>query len=171
MRTSLQSASSSSAMISGSEVIDPCPISVAADMMVIVPSGAMLTHGLSSLPTRSVAGTAASARPDSTIANESPAAPIMTCRRVRSSPREARILMCLFMARLPRGALDRPHDALIGAAAADVAAYVFDDLCTRRLRLMLEQIGRAHNLARLAIPALRHPLGQPGLLHRMAGVW
>ena len=34
-------------MISGSEVIDPCPISVAADMMVIVPSGAMLTHGLS----------------------------------------------------------------------------------------------------------------------------
>ncbi len=25
-------------MISGSEVIDPCPISVAADMMVIVPS-------------------------------------------------------------------------------------------------------------------------------------
>ena len=37
-------------MISGSEVIDPCPISVAADMMVIVPSGAMLTHGLSALP-------------------------------------------------------------------------------------------------------------------------
>ena len=33
-------------MISGSEVIEPCPISVAADMMVIVPSGAMLTHGL-----------------------------------------------------------------------------------------------------------------------------
>ena len=34
-------------MISGSEVIDPCPISVAADMMVMVPSVAMLTHGLS----------------------------------------------------------------------------------------------------------------------------
>ena len=34
-------------MISGSEVIDPCPISVAADMMVMVPSVAMLIHGLS----------------------------------------------------------------------------------------------------------------------------
>jgi hypothetical protein len=32
-------------MISGSEVIDPCPISVAADMMVMVPSVAMLTTG------------------------------------------------------------------------------------------------------------------------------
>ncbi len=40
-------------MISGSEVIDPCPISVAGDMMVIVPSAAMLTHGLSALPVRS----------------------------------------------------------------------------------------------------------------------
>ena len=33
-------------MISGSEVIDPCPISVAADMIVMVPSVAMLIHGL-----------------------------------------------------------------------------------------------------------------------------
>ena len=64
-------------MISGSEVIDPCPISVAADMMVIVPSGAMLTHGLSACPVRSAASTAASARP-SANANERPAAPIMT---------------------------------------------------------------------------------------------
>ena len=40
-------------MISGSEVIDPCPISVAADMMVIVPSVAMLTQGLSAVPVRS----------------------------------------------------------------------------------------------------------------------
>ena len=50
MRTFDQSASSSSAMISGSEVIDPCPISVAADMMVMVPSGAIDTQGLSALP-------------------------------------------------------------------------------------------------------------------------
>ena len=47
MRTRDQSASSSSAMIKGSDVIEPCPISVAADMMVTVPSVAMLTHGLS----------------------------------------------------------------------------------------------------------------------------
>ena len=68
-------------MISGSEVIDPCPISVAADMMVMVPSDAMLTQGLSSWPTRSVAGTAASAPPRNAMANESPAAPIITWRR------------------------------------------------------------------------------------------
>ena len=65
-------------MISGSEVIDPCPISVAADMMVMVPSGAMLTHGLSAWPLRSPAITAASARPPSAIAKERPAAPIIT---------------------------------------------------------------------------------------------
>ena len=54
-------------MISGSEVIDPCPISVAADMMVMVPSGAMLTHGLSAWPAllgRDRGGVGASAERD-----------------------------------------------------------------------------------------------------------
>ena len=37
-------------MISGNEVMDPCPISVAGDMRVIVPSSAMLTQGLSAFP-------------------------------------------------------------------------------------------------------------------------
>src|SRR4051794_16653561 len=78
--------------------------------------------------------------------------------------------MGLFMSRLLRGALDRAHDALVGAAAADVRAHVLDDLGARRLGLLLEQIGRAHDLAGLAVAALRHPLGEPGLLHRMAGV-
>ena len=65
-------------MISGSEVIDPCPISVAADMMVMVPSVAMLTHGLIVWPARSAASTAASARPRARMANDRPAAPIIT---------------------------------------------------------------------------------------------
>ena len=65
-------------MISGSEVIDPCPISVAADMMVIVPSGAMLIHGLNACPVRWPASTEASACPPSAIANVIPAAPIIT---------------------------------------------------------------------------------------------
>ena len=65
-------------MISGSEVIDPCPISVAADMMVIVPSGAMLTHGLRARPVRSPVITAASPRPPRATAKERPAAPIIT---------------------------------------------------------------------------------------------
>jgi hypothetical protein len=67
-------------MISGSEVSDPCPISVAGDMIVIVPSGAMLTHGLSALPLRSLPSTAAAARrlTPTAMAKLSPAAPIIT---------------------------------------------------------------------------------------------
>ena len=78
--TLAQSASSSSAMISGSEVIDPCPISVAADMIVIVPSGrdahprAQRLAGALGRERRR-----ARVRPSSATANDSPAAPIMTC--------------------------------------------------------------------------------------------
>src|SRR3954462_7799776 len=136
IRTLAQSASSSSAMISGSEVIDPCPISVAADMMVMVPSGAMLIHGLSVCPDRSVASTATPSGPDSATANDNPAAPIMIWRRETGV---AIFLMCLFMSRLPRRALDRAHDSWVGPAPADVGAHVLDDLGTRRLRFLLEQ--------------------------------
>src|SRR5262245_1141048 len=68
---------------------------------------------------------------------------------------------------LPSSALDRAHDALIGAAAADVRTHVFDDLVTRRLWVLLEQVGGAHDLSGLAVAALRHLLGQPGLLQRV----
>jgi hypothetical protein len=80
MRTFDQSASSSSAMISGSEVVDPCPISVAGDMMEMEPSVAMLTHGLSGLPAISADGAAANASSSraSATANVSPATPIIT---------------------------------------------------------------------------------------------
>src|SRR5438552_7577588 len=131
MRTLLQSASSSSAMINGSEVIDPCPISVAADMMVVVPSGAMLTHGLSSWPTRSAAGTAASARPRKAMANERPAAPIMTWRRESGAVRLA-FVMCVMALALPCGALDRAHDPLVRSVAAETGIPVLYDLVARR---------------------------------------
>src|SRR5215468_3819947 len=79
-------------------------------------------------------------------------------------------LMWAFMSHLPSGALNRTHNALISATAADIGAHVFNDLLARRLRIVLEQVGRAHNLAGLAVAALRHALGQPGLLHRMTGI-
>jgi hypothetical protein len=48
-------------------------------MMVMVPSGAMLTHGLITRPVRSDARVAAPASgPSSAMAKESPAAPIIT---------------------------------------------------------------------------------------------
>src|SRR6478735_6583119 len=138
MRTRDQSASISSAMISGSDVIEPCPISVAADMMVIVPSVPMLIHGLSAVPLVSVARTAASA-PGSAKANERPAAPIMTWRRDRASSER---LMGLFISRLLRGALDRAHDADIRPAAADVRAHVLDDFGACRFRILFQQVCR-----------------------------
>src|SRR3984893_9882476 len=57
-----------------------------------------------------------------------------------------------------------------GAAAADMPAHLREDLSASRVRIPLQQIGRAHDLSGLAIAALRHPLGQPRFLHRMQGV-
>src|SRR5262249_61481235 len=71
---------------------------------------------------------------------------------------------------LPRGALDRAHDALIGSAAADIGAHMLDDLVARWLWLLLEQVGGGHDLAGLAVAALRHAFGEPGLLQGMARV-
>src|SRR5689334_1887210 len=71
---------------------------------------------------------------------------------------------------LLRCALDRAHDALVGPTAADVGAHMLHDLLARWLWIVLEQIGRAHDLPALAVAALRHPLGEPSLLNRMAGI-
>src|SRR5882757_1199779 len=167
MRTCDQSASSSSAMINGSEVIDPCPISVAADMMVMLPSVAMLTQGLSIWPVRSTAKTAASARPPSAMPNDRPAAPIIIWRRDTGISNS---MKGLFMSRLQRRALNSAYNALIGPTATDVGAHVRDDLGAGRLWLLAKQVGRAHDLTGLTVAALRYPLGQPSFLERMAGV-
>src|SRR4051812_44945598 len=135
-------------------------------MMVMVPSVAMLIHGLSDVPAGSVARTAASVFP-SAKANDSPAAPIMTWRRDSAI---SECMMGLFMSRLLRGAFDRAHDALIGPAAADVGAHVLHDLGARRLRFMLQQVGRAHDLAGLAVTTLWDALGEPGFLHRVSRI-
>ena len=76
----------------------------------------------------------------------------------------------MVMVSLLRGALDGAHDARIGAAAADVAVHVRDDLLARRLLVLREQRRRLHDLAGLAVAALRHLLGDPRLLQRMAAV-
>ncbi len=70
--------------------------------------------------------------------------------RFRPLPREARSI-----ARRMRG---------LGAAAADMPAHLREDLSASRVRILLQQIGRAHDLTGLAIAALRRPLGQPSLL-------
>src|SRR5262245_51854907 len=169
MRTFAQSASSSSAMIRGSEVMDPCPISVAADMMVIVPSGAIETHGLRAFPARSATSVAARAALPASTAKVRPAAPTMTWRRDSVLKREDR--RWRVMSGLPGSALDSAHDPLVGAAAADVGAHVLDDLLARRLGGALQQVSRAHDLSRLAVAALRHVLGEPRLLQPVRGIF
>src|SRR5258708_28310567 len=67
---------------------------------------------------------------------------------------------------LPRGALNRAHNALIGSAAAEVRAHMRDDLGACRLGILLAPVGRAHYLSGLAIAPLRHLLGEPSLLDR-----
>ena len=146
-------------MISGSDVIDPCPISVAADMIVMVPSVAMLIQGFIALRGPSPERAAAFRLFGAAIANVNPAAPIITWRRLSTDA-----LMDLFMSRLPRSAFNRAHDPLVGAAAANVCAHVLDDLRPGGLRFLLKQIGRAHDLTGLAVATLRHALGEPGFL-------
>src|SRR5437868_12802656 len=89
----------------GKDVIDPWPISIAGDMIEIVPSGAMLTQGLKDFPLISAAGTAALAAGEraSATAKLNPAAPIITWRRDGRSC-EISGAMCVCMAQPFRAA-------------------------------------------------------------------
>src|SRR5712692_9196196 len=69
-----------------------------------------------------------------------------------------------------RRALDRGDDLVVGAAAAEVARHVLHDLLSRRAFRPGKQRRRGHDLARLAVAALRHLLGDPRLLQRMIAV-
>src|SRR5882672_1972200 len=72
--------------------------------------------------------------------------------------------------RLDRGgAMDRLADFLVGPTATDIGHRLVD-LGVGRRRGLLEQRYRSHDLARLAVAALRHLLFDPRLLHRMAAV-
>src|SRR4051812_10639747 len=67
-----------------------------------------------------------------------------------------------------RGLLDRGADARIGAAAADVAGHGVIDIGVARLGRCGEQGARRHDLARLAVAALRHVEREPRLLDFLA---
>src|SRR5690348_9245303 len=71
---------------------------------------------------------------------------------------------------LLRRALNGARDPDVGAAAADVRAHVFHDFVPARVALLFKQACGAHDLAGLAVAALRHLLRQPGLLQRMTGI-
>ena len=58
-------------------------------------------------------------------------------------------------------------DALVTAAAADVAGHRFNYLIVGRFWILYQQRGRLHDLADLAITALRDVELSPSLLNRM----
>src|SRR5262245_37128074 len=134
--------------------------------MEIVPSVAMVTQrfaangasAASASPTRAC-GTTVSAR-------VRPAVSLMKRRRLIG-----RLLVWPAMASaLARSTLDRADNAQIGAAAADIAVHVLDDLRPRRVLVARQEFRRLHDLTGLAVAALRHLLGDPGFLQRMAAV-
>src|ERR1700685_2125595 len=66
-------------------------------------------------------------------------------------------------------AMDGAAEPLIGTAAA----YIGDvriDVGVGRIWTLLEKSRRRHDLPALAVAALRHILGNPGLLHRVPAV-
>src|ERR1700687_6059383 len=86
------------------------------------------------------------------------------------SLREKQRLGGLRFAGLRGGAMDGLADALVGSAAADVAAHEVIDIGVGRVGLLGEQRDGGHDLSGLAIAALRDVFFDPGLLHRVAPV-
>src|SRR6185295_1542131 len=180
VETFLQSHSSSSATSWARPVIVPWPISERATRITQESSGLIATQMLTSLAPFSAAtsvmpGTLKpSTRPPPAIATE----PTTNLRResfgvlsivfvMASSSR-----LAISGARLPAVAGREMHgfaDALVGPAAADVG-HRRVDIGVGRLRLLLQQRDGGHDLARLAVAALRHIDRRPGFLHRMRGV-
>jgi hypothetical protein len=68
-----------------------------------------------------------------------------------------------------RGLLDRFADADIGPTAADVAGHRTIDVGVVRMRIVRQQGGRGHDLARLAVAALNDFMVEPCLLNLPAG--
>src|SRR3989442_14403083 len=69
---------------------------------------------------------------------------------------------------IPRCLPDRKADAIVGAATAYVAAHGAFDFGVGGALYLGEQRRGAHDLARLAVTALRHVVRDPGLLQHSA---
>src|SRR3954471_6634023 len=88
-----------------------------------------------------------------------------------SKPRSFLGLSMKFMSHSRRCEMDCVLDALIAAAAADVARHGLADLVVRRLGVFHQQRCGLHDLAGLAEAALGDVDLAPGLLYRVIAVW
>src|SRR4026207_505026 len=101
----------------GSDLLEPWPISAPVLRIVTVPSGEMRTQAPTGM------GLSLEKELENVKAN------------VRPAPALRHSLRVISMSGLLRCALDRGDDAVVGAAAADVAVHVGDDLLAARLRI------------------------------------
>src|SRR3984957_1242325 len=177
-----QSASISSANTMASPVELPCPISATGMASTTAPSELIVTQA----PTAAgVAASASAAAGRANIAGGSVKAkvrPAELCRKPRrdsvlvglrsSLPNSILPMTLLNMASrsLLGGALDGAEDARIGAAAADIAIHVANDVVAAPVLVRGQERRGVHDLARLAVAALRHLQIEPGLLQRMVAI-
>src|SRR4051812_27689013 len=87
-----------------------------------------------------------------------------------SKPRSFRGLSMKFMSHSRRCEMDCVLDALVAAAAADVARHRLADLVVRGFRIVHQKRSRLHDLAGLAEAALGNVDLAPGLLDRVIAV-
>src|SRR5882724_6305626 len=155
--------SSSSATSWARPVSVPCPISERAIRITTVSSGRIttqtLTSGEPSAARTTVGPPKGRSRPSERPAPAA-AVPITKARRLSLG------MTCLFMASPSnvRSGVDCLANLLEGPATADIGNGLVDILIAG-LRLFLEQRRNRHDHAALAITALRHVVGHPGLLH------
>src|SRR5437764_9285612 len=147
----------------GSAVLTPWPISERSTTMSTLLSGLIRSHALGA---NGAAGGVATRPPDgrwNPMTSPAPAAAVVS----RNSRRET--FGSALMSRSLRGPVDRRSDALIGAAAANVG-HRGVDVGVRGVRLLGEQRRRGHDLARLAVAALRHVFRDPRPLYGVRAV-
>src|SRR6266513_293031 len=168
-RTRPQSRAIASAMSSGMAVITPCPISQSGAYtvpMLSVPTRTQPLGEKASSWANIFSGKEPKAMPTAAAAFEiRNARREMPWKAMPSNPGCVAASLCF-----SRRALDRGDDLVVGAAAAEVARHVLHDLLASRVFRLGEQRGRSHDLARLAVAAMRHLLGDPRLLQRMIAV-
>src|SRR2546430_12315872 len=70
---------------------------------------------------------------------------------------------------MPGCLMDRSPNSLISAAAADITRHRRVDILVGGILVVFEKCDRLHDLAGLAVAALRHPDLHPSLLHGMRG--
>src|SRR5260221_795900 len=169
--TFFQPHSSSSATNWASPVSVPCPISERAMRITQVLSGLTTTQALISLP--ALVAVAASAVPMKGRLNPSASPPPVAAEPTMNLRRERFVARVVFFMVVSSGLLrhvgGHVHartDALVRPTAADVG-HGRVDVGVGRARVLLEQRTGRHDLARLAVAALRHVERRPGLLHRM----